>query len=64
MKAIHLRKIREYILNTSDTFRMPANASRKPDSRHRDRIARERNIVVERIEKSTTGNKPALYHII
>ena len=55
-KVDHLRKFREYVPNISDTFRTPAIAGRKPSHQHRDRNTTERNIVVDRIEKSTSGN--------
>ena len=55
-KADHLRKFREYVPNISDTFRMPANVGRKPSYHHRDRNTTEPDIVVDRIEKSTSGN--------
>ena len=55
-KAEHLRKFKEYVPNISDTFCMPANAGRKPSYQHRDRNTTEPDIVVDRIEKSTSGN--------
>ena len=55
-KADHLRKFREYVPNISDTFRMPANAGRKPGYQHRDRNTTEPDIVVDCIKKSTSGN--------
>ena len=64
LKANHLRNFREYIPNTSDTFRMPPNAGRKPGYQHRDRNTTEPDIVVDRIEESATDIKPALYNII
>ena len=65
--AGHLRKFREYVPNISDTFRMPANAGRKPSYQHRDRNITEPYIVVDRIEKSTSGNSQyciTLYNIM
>ena len=35
---------------------MPANAGQKPSYKHRDRNTTERDIVVDRIEKNTSGN--------
>ena len=55
-KADHLKTFREYVPNISDTFHMPANAGRKPSYQHRDRNTTEPDIVVDRIEKSTSGN--------
>ena len=55
-KADHLRKFREYVPDIFDTFRIPANAGQKPSYKHRDRNTTERDIVVDRIEKNTSGN--------
>ena len=55
-KADHLRKFREYVPNIPDTSRMPANVGRKPSYQHRDRNTTEPDIVVDRIEKSISGN--------
>ena len=55
-KADHLGKFREYVPNISNTFRMPANAGQNPGYQHRDRSTAEPDIVVDRIEKSTSGN--------
>ena len=55
-KADHLREFRKYVLNIFDTFRMPANTGQKPSYQHRKRNITEPDIVVDRIEKSTSGN--------
>ena len=55
-KAGHLREFREYVPNISNTFRMPANAGRKPSYQHKERNTTEPDIAVDRIEKSTSGN--------
>ena len=55
-KADHLRKFREYVPNISDTFRMPANAGRKPGYQHRDRNTTEPDIVIDRTEKSNSSD--------
>ena len=47
-KADHLKKFREYVPNISDSFRMSANAGRKPSYQHRDGNTTDPDIVVDR----------------
>ena len=55
-KTDQLRKSKEYLSDVSDTFHIPANAGRIPGYQHRERNTKDLDIVLDSIEKSTSGN--------
>ena len=55
-KTDQLRKSKEYVSDVSDTFHIPANAGRIPGYQHRERNTKDLDIVLDSIEKSTSGN--------
>ena len=55
-KTDQLRKSKEYVSDVSDTFHIPANAGGTPSYQHRETNTKELDIVLDSIEKSTSGN--------